>query len=228
MAKLFISNKTESIRLFKNNFLESISKVHFAVPIFVFVPVISYFIYVSFAERDYTVFELLGCIILGFIAWTLTEYVMHRFVFHYHPTSQFGKKIHFLMHGVHHDYPNDAKRLVLPPSLSIPLTFAFYYFYSYFIGVHYTPAFFAAFLSGYLFYDISHYAIHHFKFDNKIWSAIKEYHMRHHFVDPNAGYGVSSPVWDVIFNSGYEVAKKEEVEEEKIAGLNPIAEVTPS
>ena len=45
--------------------------------------------------------------------------------------------------------------------------------------------------------------MHHFKLKGKFWSAIKDHHMKHHYVDPKHGFGVSSPLWDVIFRSGY-------------------------
>ena len=204
MEKLYVSNKNESARMFKSDFLEFFSKVHFTAPLFVFLPVVGYLYYISYSDRVYSILGFIGLSLAGFIAWTAVEYFMHRFIFHYHPTSAAGKRFFFLIHGVHHDYPNDAKRLVLPPIMSIPLATFFYFLFRYTMGESYLPPFFAAFLIGYLFYDIGHYAMHHFKLKGKFWGAIKDHHMKHHYVNPERGFGVSSPIWDVVLNSGYE------------------------
>lgn len=203
MKKNYISNSQESVRMFKSDFLESLSKVHFLVPVFIFVPVIVYFIYEAF-QNSLGIVTFIEMFITGLIVWTLVEYVMHRFLFHYMPADKpWAQRLHFIFHGVHHDYPSDAKRLVLPPSVSIPLALAFYFMFNAILPVNYIYGFFPAFLIGYLFYDESHYAIHHFNFKGKIWKKIKQHHMLHHYADPAKGYGVSSPLWDKIFGSDF-------------------------
>src|SRR2546423_15692084 len=93
----------------------------------------------------------LGLFVLGIIIWTLVEYTMHRWVFHYQPKSRWGKQLHFLLHGVRHDYPKDASRLVMPPIVSIPLALLFCGLFFVVFG-RVAPAAFAGFLIGYLFY----------------------------------------------------------------------------
>ena len=189
--------------MFKSDFLESLSKVHFLVPVFIFVPVIIYFIYGAF-QNNIGIVTFIEMFITGLIVWTLVEYVMHRFLFHYMPPDKpWAQRLHFIFHGVHHDYPSDAKRLVLPPSVSIPLALAFYFMFNAILPTNYIYGFFPAFLIGYLFYDESHYAIHHFNFKGKIWKKIKQHHMLHHYSDPAKGYGVSSPLWDKVFGSDF-------------------------
>jgi len=203
MKKNYVSNSQESVRMFKSDLLESLSKVHFLVPIFIFVAVIGFFIYEAFAQ-SIGVVTFIEMFILGLFIWTLVEYVMHRFLFHYMPPDKpWAQRLHFIFHGVHHDYPSDAKRLVLPPSVSIPLATAFYFLFNAILPVNYIYGFFPAFLLGYLFYDESHYAIHHFNFKGNIWKKIKQHHMLHHYQDPAKGYGVSSPLWDKIFGSDF-------------------------
>jgi 4-hydroxysphinganine ceramide fatty acyl 2-hydroxylase len=203
MKKNYISNSQESVRMFKSDLLESLSKVHFLVPVFIFVPVIGYFIYEAF-EKSLGLLTFFEMFATGLLVWTLVEYVMHRFLFHYEPPDKpWAQRLHFIFHGVHHDYPSDAKRLVLPPSVSIPLATLFYFLFNAILPVNYIYGFFPAFLLGYLFYDESHYAIHHFNFKGKIWKMIKQHHMLHHYSDPGKGYGVSSPLWDKIFRSDF-------------------------
>ena len=203
MKKNYISNSQESVRMFKSDLLEALSKVHFLVPIILFVPVIGYFIYEAF-EKNLGLATFFEMFFLGLFVWTLVEYIMHRFLFHYTPPDKpWALRLHFIFHGVHHDYPSDAKRLVLPPSVSIPLATAFYFLFNYFLPPNYIYGFFPAFLLGYLFYDETHYAIHHFNFKGSIWKKIKQHHMLHHYQDPDKGYGVSSPLWDKIFRSDF-------------------------
>lgn len=203
MAKNFISNSRESSRMFKSNFLESLSKVHYTVPLIIFVPVILYFSWKSLTSSEISILQYIAYVAGGLFIWTLTEYVMHRFVFHFNPRGKFMERIHFIFHGVHHDYPNDAKRLVMPPSVSIPLATAFYFLFSVFLGEFQLAAFFSGFMAGYLFYDLTHYALHHANFKSAFWKKLKKHHMTHHYSDADRGYGVSSDFWDKIFRSDY-------------------------
>ena len=202
MKKTYVSNSEESTRMFKSDLMESLSKVHFAVPLFIFVPAIFIFIYLAFAA-GVSVVNFGLYFIIGLAVWTLTEYIMHRFIFHYHPTSEFGKKMHFIFHGVHHDYPRDKKRLVLPPSVSIPLASLFYFLFNSFLPTQLLYSFFPGFLLGYLCYDMLHYAMHHHNFKSGIMKKIKQHHMLHHYQDPDKGYGVSSSLWDIILRTGF-------------------------
>lgn len=202
MKKNYVSNSEGSIKLFKSNLFDSLSKVHFSVPLYIFIPIILFFGYRSFNQgiglAEFAIYFLAGLFI-----WTITEYFLHRFIFHYHPTSEFGKKMHFIFHGVHHDYPRDKKRLVMPPSASIPLATLFYFLFSLILHQQFLFAFFAGFLLGYLVYDMMHYAMHHHNFKNPVLKKIKQHHMLHHYQDPTKGYGVSSSLWDIILNSGF-------------------------
>jgi sterol desaturase/sphingolipid hydroxylase (fatty acid hydroxylase superfamily) len=190
--------------MFKSDILEALSKVHFTVPLYIFVPVILFSTYKALFQYHIGILTYLELFILGLFIWTFVEYIMHRFVFHYMPPDKpWAMRMHFIFHGVHHDYPSDAKRLVLPPSVSIPLATGFYFLFRAILPVNCVFGFFPGFILGYLFYDISHYAIHHFNFKSNIWKKIKQHHMLHHYQDPGKGYGVSSPFWDKIFRSDF-------------------------
>lgn len=203
MPKNYISNKDESVRMFKSDLLEALSKIHWTAPLYIFLPVIIYFLYKSIFLFNLVLTQIILLIIFGLFVWTLTEYTLHRFVFHYQPHSEFGQRLHFIFHGVHHDYPKDSKRLVMPPSVSIPLAAIFYLLFQSFIGKVLVAPFFVGFISGYLFYDITHYAIHHFNMKSKFWLYIKNHHMRHHYQYSNKGFGVSQPLWDFVFGTKF-------------------------
>jgi sterol desaturase/sphingolipid hydroxylase (fatty acid hydroxylase superfamily) len=202
MPKNYISNKDETVRMFESDFLEALSRVHWTVPLWVYIPIIAYMLYDA-ASIGISLSNIFILLIAGIIIWTFTEYTLHRFVFHYQPSSEWGKKIHFIVHGVHHDYPKDSKRLVMPPSVSIPLALFFYFLFLQILGGNYLHPFFAGFLIGYLFYDTTHYAIHHFNMHNKFWLFIKNHHMKHHYQDAQKGFGVSQPTWDYVFKTNF-------------------------
>lgn len=202
--KNYVSNKQETPRMFKSDFMEFFSRVHWTVPLWVFVPIIVFLLYRARVTNSLGFETMILLFVSGLFIWTFTEYMLHRFFFHYHPKAEWGRKIHWTFHGVHHDYPSDPWRLVMPPVVSVPLATLFFFLFQILMGPQYVMAFMPGFLLGYLFYDISHYAVHHFPIKGKVFGAIREHHMRHHFKDPEKGFGVSSPFWDIIFRSGYD------------------------
>ncbi|OGU39349.1 MAG: fatty acid hydroxylase [Ignavibacteria bacterium RIFOXYB2_FULL_35_12] len=203
MPKNFVSNKDKTVRMFKSDLFEAISRVHFTVPLYIFLPIIFYFLYWSIWMFEVKFLSIISLIIIGLFVWTLTEYTLHRFIFHFQPKSKLGQRLHFIFHGVHHDYPSDSKRLVMPPSVSLPLAALLYFLFRTILGVSFVAPFFVGFLIGYLFYDMSHYAIHHFNMHGRIWLAIKNHHMKHHYQDPSKGFGVSTPLWDIIIGTNF-------------------------
>ena len=197
---LFVSNKDESPRIFKNPFLDLMSRVHWSAPLIMWGPVVLFCIYYSIFKLKLPLLNLVGLYAVAFLLWTLAEYTLHRFVFHFHPSSATGKRIMFLIHGVHHDYPNDSKRLVMPPMLSIIISVPFIALFYYTMNpYHYI--FFAGFASGYLVYDMMHYALHHANVNWPFFKRLKEHHMLHHYQEPDLGFGVSNTLWDSIFGT---------------------------
>lgn len=213
-SKNFVSLKDETIQMFQNPFLEWCSRIHWTYPLIIWVPVLIASLTYAIINFDLAISTIILFFIIGLFSWTLIEYIMHRFVFHYHPTSAFGQRLHFLMHGVHHDYPNDSKRLVMPPLMSFILAIPF--FLCFYYGLDQGAKSFSSFAGvvfGYLCYDMIHYAVHHAKWQNSYFEKIKKHHMAHHFVHPDAGFGVSSLIWDVVFRTEIEAARKKSHEE---------------
>jgi dihydroceramide fatty acyl 2-hydroxylase len=192
-----------SPRMFDSDFLDFFSRVHPAVPVIVFGPVIALLLGLGVAWLG------LGTALLwvlgGYAFWTLTEYWLHRIVFHFEPEGGWGARLHWIMHGVHHDHPNDPLRLVMPPSVSVPLAAAFYLLFLLVLpSGGPAPAFAAGFLGGYLGYDMMHYHVHHHRPRTRLGKIMRELHMRHHFQDSSSGYGVSAPYWDHVFRTAPE------------------------
>ena len=126
---------------------------------------------------------------------------MHRAVFHFEPDKGLGARLHWIIHGVHHDHPNDPMRLVMPPSVSVPLATLFLLAFWTVLDTPIAFAFGAGFLSGYLVYDMLHFHLHHHVPRTRLGRGLRELHMRHHFQDDTRGYGISAPFWDHVFRT---------------------------
>jgi len=196
----YISTKNETVRMFKSDFMEFFSHVHPATPLVLYLPVVGYMLYLAFWQSRLSILAVAGLFLLGVLIWTLLEYIIHRYVFHYEPKTALGKRLHYIIHGVHHDYPNDARRLVMPPSISIPVALLFWTLFAISLG-KYAPAVSAGFGFGYVCYDSIHFAIHHFEMKRRVLLWLKQYHLRHHYKDDHVGYGISSPLWDYLFGT---------------------------
>ncbi|MGO9480777.1 MAG: sterol desaturase family protein [Candidatus Kryptoniota bacterium] len=198
--KRYVSNNDESARMFESDIFEVFSHVHPLVPAIIYFPIVAY-MFQRTVVTSVSLAYAFSLFIFGLLVWSFTEYMLHRFVFHFIPKSGWGKRIHFMFHGVHHDYPNDSTRLVMPPVVSIPLAVLFYALFTNILGARYLPPFFAGFILGYLAYDLTHYAVHHFSLHGRVGLYLKQQHMRHHYMDPDNNYGVSSPLWDFVFGT---------------------------
>ncbi len=186
--------------LFQSRFLDFFSRIHPAVPALIYVPVIVALIALAAGDGAGGL-EIAGLFLAGVAIWTLSEYWLHRIVFHWDPDHPVGHRLHFIIHGVHHDHPNDRMRLVMPPGASIPLAALFFGLFWLIFGIPTALALFAGFLTGYLIYDYTHYYLHHFVPRSDFGKRLRESHMRHHFQDHRYGFGVSSPFWDKVFRT---------------------------
>src|SRR4029077_5381132 len=117
------ASRTDLLRasppMFENRWLDRLSRVPPATPLFIYVPVITLLLLA--AANDMSAPAILGAVVAGYLVWTLTEYWLHRVISHFEPSDGLGARLHWIIHGVHHDHPNDPKRLVMPPGASIPL-----------------------------------------------------------------------------------------------------------
>jgi 4-hydroxysphinganine ceramide fatty acyl 2-hydroxylase len=188
-------------RMFDNRLLELASRVHPIVPPLLYVPVVVFLLVRAIGHEDLAVGSVAGVFVLGLLSWTLAEYLLHRFVFHFEPDTRWGRRLHFIIHGVHHDFPHDPLRLVMPPSVSIPLSILIFLLFRLLLGPVWVLPFFAGFMVGYLIYDMTHYHIHHHRSTNWLSLAVRRYHYRHHFQQSDRGYGVTTPFWDKVFRT---------------------------
>jgi len=205
-----ISRSKEPIRLFKSDVLEFFTHIHPAVVAVLWAPVVGWFLWRAVRNRAAFAWVWPVSVGLAFVGglfcWTLAEYVLHRFLFHFRPRTAWQERVSFLFHGVHHAQPRSKTRLVMPPAVSIPLAALFYGFFYLVIGLvlggrHWVAPVFSGFIAGYLAYDMFHYAMHHVPMRRGVWRSLRRHHMYHHTQTPNLRFGVSSPLWDVVFGT---------------------------
>ena len=201
--------KYESLRIFKNPVLEACTHVHPIIPLLIWSPVSIYFGFNGFQSNNLTYSAFILWFFIGLVVWTLTEYVLHRYMFHFPAKGKWGKKFVFLFHGLHHDDPDDPTRLVMPPVPAVIMMGILYAGFGLVVPTKFLEVFMSAFIVGYLCYDYIHYATHHFPMKGGVARYLKKFHLQHHFRHERAKYGVSSPLWDIIFRT-LEGPKEEE------------------
>ena len=189
-----------SARLFQNPVLEALTRTNPYITFFTYVPPLVALFYVGVAYFDIPVLQALSISIAAIFIWTLVEYLMHRYVYHFINENKYVQKFHYYSHGVHHHYPKDEARLFLPPVPGLVVAALFFGVFYLLMG-HYAFAFFPGFLMGYLVYVYTHWAIHRFKKPRNKWGYIWDHHNLHHFKHPDKAFGVSTPFWDHIFNT---------------------------
>jgi len=185
--------------MFKSGLLDRFTRVHHLVPVVIFLPAIVLLFATGVGRVGWL--WALGLAVGGYAFWTLAEYWIHRVIFHFEPERGIGARLHWMIHGVHHDHPNDPLRLVMPPAASVPLALIFYAAFWLVLGADRACAFGAGFLAGYLAYDMIHYHLHHHSPRTRLGKWLRELHMRHHFQDDERGFGISAPYWDRVFGT---------------------------
>jgi len=188
--------------MFENDFLDALSRIHFAVVPILYVPAVLILSWISFTRTDVGALAFAGYFALGLLVWTLTEYWLHRTLFHWIPNARWGERMHFYLHGVHHQWPHDKYRLVMPPAVSIPLFFLFLGLWLWLFEER-AWAMHAGFVTGYMIYDLTHYYVHHGRPKVRLLRKLQGHHMSHHFNKRymDKRYGVSSPLWDYVFRT---------------------------
>jgi sterol desaturase/sphingolipid hydroxylase (fatty acid hydroxylase superfamily) len=199
--------RATTCQMFETPLIERFSRIHPATPFVFWLPVLGYIGWHG-RENGVGAGAAAGLVLAGVLLWTLAEYTLHRYVFHYTGPRPWQRRMFFVLHGVHHDFPQDGDRLVMPLGASIPLGAVFYALFRLVLGPVLADPLFVGFGLGYLAYDGTHYAVHHFRMASSWGRWIKRYHMIHHHTGADARYGVSSPLWDWVFGTMEEKATR--------------------
>lgn len=187
-------------QIFKHPFLEKLTRAHAAIPITMQFTIAAGLLIYSYFFATIAAQWIAVYFGGGFLFWTLFEYLAHRWVFHMSTETQLKRKIQYTFHGVHHEFPRDKYRIVMPPVPGFLLAALLVFVFRMIWGPE-GFSFAAGFLAGYASYSLIHYSIHSRippkNFIGKLWM----HHSLHHYKDDTLGFGVSSPFWDHIFNT---------------------------
>lgn len=193
-------SRPKGLRVFKSQVLEVFGLAHPITPALWWGPFVVYGAYVAITRMSPA--RGLAYVALGLLAWTLFEYVLHRFIFHMPAHDDAGRFRRFMLHWYHHEFPNDRLRLLAPPMMSWTIAPVVWGLWRLAMGpVAVWPAF-AGTAIGYLAYDYIHFYTHHAKPRNPIGKWLRAYHLQHHHSEQDeTRFGVSSPLWDFVFGT---------------------------
>lgn len=211
-----IHNKGQA-QLFRNPYLEMLTKANPVVIWSIYLPFIIGLPLYTVHALQFTMGKAALVFFTGIFFWTLFEYLMHRFAFHWLAESQKAQKFIYVMHGNHHHYPRDRDRLFMPPLPSLILATTIFGL-QYLLVRNYTFSFFPGFMLGYLLYASMHYAIHAFNPPFRWLKPLWRNHHLHHYKDEDKGFGVSTTFWDRVFGTMFDL-KKEKEDKEKVKDL---------
>jgi sterol desaturase/sphingolipid hydroxylase (fatty acid hydroxylase superfamily) len=200
MANVIVPKNKGTQKLFQNPVLEKLTRTHIAVPLTIFAVFSLALLAWSVTHTSLSASTTIGLFLLGVIAFTWVEYVVHRFVFHMKTYTVLRTKIQYIVHGVHHEYPKDKDRLAMPPLLSVTITTILLLLFRLVMG-DFTFAFLPGFLVGYAAYLGVHYMVHAFAPPKNIFKFLWINHGTHHYKNGEMIYGVSSPLWDYIYGT---------------------------
>jgi sterol desaturase/sphingolipid hydroxylase (fatty acid hydroxylase superfamily) len=192
--------KKQAYRMYSNRWLELLSLSGPNVMIPFHLSLVGLQLYIGVQGRAYgDITLILGLFIFGMLLWTLAEYVLHRYLFHFKNDHPWIKAFHFAMHGYHHEVPHDANRLFMPP---VPALLFLGIFWILFFAVVGNGVWFLlpGFEFGYLLYSFIHFSVHTRKAPKgfeKLW----HHHILHHYKEPEKAFGVSSRFWDRVFRT---------------------------
>jgi sterol desaturase/sphingolipid hydroxylase (fatty acid hydroxylase superfamily) len=211
-----IHNKGQA-QIFTNPYLELLTKTHPLVIWGMYTPVMIGFPY--YAMQQFGVKATLAFTVLfaGMFFWTFFEYIAHRFIFHLITESEKGRRIVYVLHGNHHEYPRDRERLFMPPVPSLIISSSIFGL-MYLMMSYYAFLFFPGFIFGYLMYGTMHYAIHAWNPPFKWMKPLWRNHHLHHYKDEEKGFGVSTTFWDRFFGTMFDLQKEKE-DKEKVKEL---------
>lgn len=186
--------------LFKNPILEKLARTHISVPLTIYFIGSAVLLYLNFTNNYTTIAEGVAVFILGILFWSWFEYIMHKHIFHMLPTNKIKERIQYMFHGVHHEYPRDKTRLAMPPVAAIAILTVLFFAFELVFGT-YVYTFLPGFIMGYSLYLFVHYSVHAFRPPKNSLNVLWINHSIHHYKDDTVAFGVSSPLWDVIYGT---------------------------
>ena len=153
-------------------------------------------------DNAFSIFQNLLLVAAGILSWTLIEYGLHRFVFHYNARSERGRKLLYAAHLSHHENPRERSRLLSSLLVSLPIATAYFLLARIASGSWHAATFlFAGLTAGYLGYEWLHFQAHHRRPRLRLFRYLRRYHLLHHHQTPDLRFGVTSPLFDLLLGT---------------------------
>lgn len=141
-------------------------------------------------------------IVCGVLAWSLAEYLLHRFLGHDKRTWPNPFATEHTRHHSQGDYfaPTYKKAVAALATVAVTAPLAVRL-----LGPQHGATISGAFVAMYLIYEWQHRRAHTHAGIGPYGAFVRRHHFHHHFGNPKSNHGVTSPLWDVVFGT-YEVS----------------------
>lgn len=188
-----------SPRFFRRPLFEALTRAHPASPYVLHLPLVALALWLA---RPLPLAALVALVLAGALVWTFVEYWLHRGFFHMRQGTPARRVTSYIVHRHHHHAPADPDRIAATPLYSLGLLALLFAVYT-LAGPHARFALLAGTALGYLAYELLHWRLHHAAphADPRLLKALRRHHLRHHHGDGRSNFGISSPLWDLVFRT---------------------------
>lgn len=169
---------------------------HYLVPFAFYLPVSFFLLFRSFVVRRVSLLHIVWMLPLLSKFWGYLEFFLHQNVLHENEELKIDPGTIREFHEIHHNYPNDPYRFVVPLWASIPSGLVFYATCRTLLGKEKGEALFGLMILYYLFYEFTHIAAHKYDIKHPFFEKIKKHHLKHHYLDSDKGFGFTTTEWD--------------------------------
>lgn len=167
-------------------------------------------------RADFSWLQIVLLISSGIVSWTLIEYALHRYIFHFSARSAWGRKFVYAAHLSHHENPRATNRLFSGLVISVPVASAYLLLAWLTTGSLRAAAYlFTGLTAGYFCYEWLHFQAHHRRPRLRLLRYLRRYHLLHHYQTPEHRFGVSSPLFDVLLGTFRPVRKPRKLEAQR-------------
>lgn len=140
---------------------------------------------------------VIAAALLGAISWSFLEYVMHRYWGHDRRFRRTAFGVEHIRHHIEGDYFAPTwKKLLFAAGVAAGLAWPVVL-----LGPTVGLSYVAGLLGFYGLYELVHRRLHTHAGIGPYGRYLRRHHFRHHLVDARSNYGVTSPIWDVVFGT---------------------------
>lgn len=188
------------VRLFRSDFLESLTHSNSVIILTIWYPVAFAFLFNGFRSAQSMGTFAVG-ILIGLFSWSIIEYFAHRVLYHFPVKSPLLRQYMYMYHGVHHREPFASSRVTMPVLPAALFFVVAYLGLNFVIPERYFSSIFGAYILGYALYESLHFAIHRLDLDLPFIRYMRRHHMAHHLGGPQQKFGLTTPIWDYVFGT---------------------------